>query len=90
MINFKLFKRFLIYKLQKKINIDNLSIDFDKLDIDEIFKYFGCNKATKLEESKIINFGRSEFNYRSWLFKSSGKKEAIGHGYGEFYDKYFK
>ena len=90
MINFQLIKRFLIYKLQKKINIDKISLDFNKLSIDEIFTYFGCNKATELEEGKILNLGKSEFNYGSWLFKDSNKKRIIGHGYGKFYEKYLK
>ena len=49
---FRQLKRYLIYKYKSKTNIDNLSDNFSNLSIDEIFKYFGTDKATKWKHGK--------------------------------------
>ena len=58
---FRQFKRYLIYKFNNKTNIDSFHLDFSNSNIDEIFKYFGCNKANKIEKDKNIGHGYSKF-----------------------------
>ena len=73
---FRQLKRYLIYKLKFKKNIDRLFNDFDNLDIDEIFKYFDCNKATELEKNESIGHGYSKF-YENHLDFFKNKKINI-------------
>ena len=58
---FRQLKRYLIYKFKTKTDIDSLAVDFSNLTIDEIFKYFACNKATKLEKNQNAGHGYSKF-----------------------------
>ena len=74
---FRQLKRYLIYKFKPKIEIDSLLLDFNNLNINEIFRYFGCNKATELEKDKIIEHSKLGFNYRSWLFSNSKKNKGM-------------
>ena len=71
---FRKFKRHLIYKLKKKIDIDNISKDFNASNLDEIFAYFGSDKA------KVIQTGVREIDKK--------KNEITGHGYSNFYEKH--
>ena len=78
---FRQLKRYLIYKFKPKIEIDSLLLDFNNLNINEIFRYFGCNKATELEKDKVIDHGKLGFNYRSWVFGKSKENKTMGQGY---------
>ena len=73
---FRKFKRYLIYKIRSKKNIDNLIKDFKYLNIDEVFRYFGTDKATKWKEEKEIGHGYSKF-YEKHLNIFKNKKINI-------------
>tara|TARA_Y100000590_G_C15615406_1_gene975529 strand:- start:374 stop:1153 length:780 start_codon:yes stop_codon:yes gene_type:complete len=71
---FRQLKRLLIYKLRKKVNIDILFENFDKLSLDEIFAYFGSDKAN------ISKSGKAS--------KTVNPKKVTGHGYSKYYEKH--
>ncbi len=71
---FRQLKRFLIYKIKNKINIDKIDFNFNNLDIDGIFEYFGCNKAKEIKKENGVGHGYSEF-YEKHL--NSFKKKKI-------------
>ncbi len=71
---FRQLKRFLIYKLKKKVNIDTLLENFDKLSLDEIFTYFGSDKANTSKSGKAS--------------KTFDQKKVTGHGYSKYYEKH--
>ena len=56
---FSLFKRNLIYKLKKKISIDKDS--FSKKDLDQLFFYYGSDKANFFQNKKRRGHGFSQF-----------------------------
>jgi len=70
---FRELKRYLIYKLRKKVNIDNLNQNFDKLELDKIFFHFGSDKANTFQSNETQN---------------NSKKEITGHGYSKFYQEH--
>ena len=71
---FRKFKRNLIYKFKKKIDVDHISSDFDTSNLDEIFSYFGSDKA-KVYQTDFTSIGLK-------------KKEVNGHGYSSFYERH--
>ena len=73
---FRKFKRYLIYKLKFKTNIDLLHKNFNDLNIDEVFRYFGTDKATKWKNEKEIGHGYSKF-YEKHLHVFKNKKINI-------------
>ena len=73
---FRQLKRYLIYKYKSKTNIDNLSDNFSNLSIDEIFKYFGTDKATKWKHGKNTGHGYSDY-YEKHLKNYKDKKINI-------------
>ena len=56
---FSLFKRKILYKFKKKINIDNDTINTDSLD--ELFHYYGSDKAEIFKATKEKGHGFSKF-----------------------------
>ena len=56
---FSLFKRKILYKIKKKINIDLDSINKDTLD--ELFHYYGSDKASIFKKTEDQGHGFSEF-----------------------------
>ena len=56
---FSLFKRNLIYKLKKKISIDRDS--FSKKDLDQLFFYYGSDKADYFQNKDTKGHGFSKF-----------------------------
>ncbi len=56
---FSLFKRKILYKLKKKLNIDNDTINTDSLD--ELFHYYGSDKAEIFKATKEKGHGFSKF-----------------------------
>ena len=56
---FSLFKRKILYKFKKKINIDNDTINTDSLD--ELFYYYGSDKAEIFKATKEKGHGFSKF-----------------------------
>ena len=73
---FRQLKRYLIYKLKPKIDIDSISINFKDLDLDQIFKHFGCNKATEVLDQSSPGHGYSKF-YEKYLNSYKNKKINI-------------
>jgi predicted O-methyltransferase YrrM len=73
---FRQLKRFLIYKIKNKINIDQINFNFENLNIDKIFEYFGCNKAKQIKKENGIGHGYSEF-YEKHLNSFKNKKINI-------------
>jgi len=70
---FRKLKRFLYYKLKKKINID-LDKKIENLSIDDLFQYFSCDKAKKWENG--TGHGFSVF-YERHLASYKNKKINI-------------
>lgn len=70
---FRKLKRFLYYKLKKKINID-LDKKLENLPIDELFQYFNCDKAKKWKNG--TGHGFSDF-YEKHLTSFKNKKINI-------------
>ena len=64
----------IFYKFKKKIDVDNISSDFHTSNLDEIFSYFGSDKA------KVFQTDFSSVEPK--------KKEVNGHGYSNFYEKH--
>ena len=56
---FSLFKRKIIYQLRKKIKIDNVDININNLD--ELFNFYGSDKAEIFKESNSKGHGFSNF-----------------------------
>ena len=71
---FRQLKRFLIYKLRKKVDIDSSLKNFNDMSLDEIFAYFGSDKAT------ISKTGLAS--------KISNQRKVTGHGYSKFYEEH--
>ena len=57
---FRQLKRYLIYKIKNKINIDS-NVNFKSSKIDEYFKYFDSDKGSKWKKNKHVGHGYSEF-----------------------------
>ena len=72
---FRQLKRYLIFRLKKKVNID-LNTNLNSSKIDELFKYFGSDKATTCQKDKEISHGYSEF-YEKHLNIFKNKKINI-------------
>ena len=72
---FRQLKRYLIYRLKNKVNID-LNTNLNSSKIDELFKYFGSDKATTWQKGKEIGHGYSEF-YEKHLNIFKNKKINI-------------
>ena len=71
---FSLFKRKILYKLKKKINIDNQLVD--KKNLDELFSYYGSDKANNISKTKKKGHGFSKF-YKNELNHLKEKKINI-------------
>ena len=56
---FSLFKRKILYKFKKKLNIDNEKINTDNLD--KLFHYYGSDKAEIFRSTKEKGHGYSKF-----------------------------
>jgi len=56
---FSLFKRKILYKLKKKINIDLDSVD--KLDLDGLFYHYGSDKSNTFKKTGDKGHGFSKF-----------------------------
>ena len=56
---FSLFKRNIIYKLKKKILIDNDNVS--KQSLDELFHYYGSDKANIFKKANKQGHGYSNF-----------------------------
>ena len=54
-----LFKRSILYKIKKKINIDLDNVNLDTLD--ELFHYYGSDKANIFKQTQNQGHGFSEF-----------------------------
>jgi SAM-dependent methyltransferase len=67
---FRQFKRFLIYKIKKKINID-LKIDQENLSINELFQFYKTDKADQWEN----NLGHGFSKYYEKYFKNFKNKK---------------
>ena len=65
-----LFKRNIIYKLKKKINIDKSEIE--KKSLDELFCYYGSDKANFFKKADRDGHGYSRF-YTNKLNKLKNK-----------------
>ena len=72
---FRQLKRYLIFRLKNKVNID-LNTNLNSSKIDELFKYFGSDKATTWQKDKEIGHGYSEF-YEKHLNIFKNKKINI-------------
>lgn len=57
---FRKIKRYLIYKLKKKINIDSINY-LETSKIDELFKFFDSDKGTRWKKNQEIGHGYSQF-----------------------------
>ena len=73
---FRQFKRYLIYKIKKKIDIDSLLFNSNNLNFEEVFKYFECNKAKEFPKYKKEGHGYSKF-YEQYLSLLKNKKLNI-------------
>ena len=71
---FSLFKRNLIYKFKKKINIDN--DDFNNCRLDDLFYYYGSDKSHIFKHTKDKGHGFSKF-YEEHLSEYKNKKVRI-------------
>ena len=71
---FSLFKRNLLYKFKKKINIDLDNIK--KNSLDELFSYYGSDKANSINDDKEQGHGFSKF-YETHLKPFKNKKIKI-------------
>jgi hypothetical protein len=71
---FSLFKRKLIYKFKKKINLDFDNINLDSLD--KLFNHYGSDKANIFKENDRIGHGYSKF-YEKKLEKFKDKQINI-------------
>ena len=71
---FSLFKRKLIYKFKKKINLDFDNINLDSLD--KLFNHYGSDKANIFKENDKIGHGYSKF-YEKKLEKFKDKQINI-------------
>ena len=71
---FSLFKRNLIYKFKKKINIDTDGIQNNSLD--ELFAHYNSDKANSINEGKTIAHGFAKF-YENHLNSFKDKKIKI-------------
>ena len=56
---FSLFKRNFLYKIKKKINIDQDNINIDNLD--KLFQYYGSDKGNFFKTTQSRGHGFSEF-----------------------------
>ena len=56
---FSLFKRNILYKIKKKTNIDSDNINKDTLD--ELFHYYGSDKANTFKKTQDQGHGFSKF-----------------------------
>jgi len=65
---FRQLKRYLLYKIKKKVNIDKDTKNFNNLDLDQIFNYFNCNKAEKLKHGSGQGHGYSQFYDKHFNF----------------------
>ena len=72
---FSLFKRSLLYKLKKKINIDTNNSLNDK-SLDELFQFYGSDKAEIVKMTNETGHGFSEF-YNENLNQFKDKKIKI-------------
>ena len=68
---FSLFKRSIIYKLKKKILIDNDNVS--KQSLDELFHYYLSDKANIFKKTKKQGHGYSDF-YTNQLDNLKKKK----------------
>lgn len=71
---FSLFKRKLVYKFKKKINLDFDNINLDSLD--KLFNHYGSDKANIFKENDKIGHGYSKF-YEKKLEKFKDKQINI-------------
>ena len=71
---FSLFKRKILYKIKKKINIDLDSVN--KNTLDELFHYYGSDKANIFKKTKNQGHGFSKF-YTQHLKKLKKKEIKI-------------
>ena len=69
---FSLFKRSILYRIKKKINFDLDNVNKDSLD--ELFHYYGSDKANNIKKTKDQGHGFSKF-YTEHL-KHLKKKEV--------------
>lgn len=67
---FSIFKRNLIFLLKKKIDIDKLDIPYNS--IDELFFYFGSDKAYEI----------------SLKHQTTHRNHKFGHGFSKFYERH--
>ena len=82
---FRQLKRYLIYKIKNKIDIDT-NVNFKSSKIDEYFKYFDSDKGSKWKKNKHVGHGYSEF-YEKHLNIFKNQKInilEIGSGRGEY------
>ena len=75
MNTFRQLRRYLVYKIKNKVDID-LNVNLNNLEIDELFKYFGSDKATTWKKGKDVGHGYSEF-YEKHLNIFKNKKINI-------------
>ena len=74
---FRQLKRYLIYKIKNKINIDS-NVNFKSSKIDEYFRYFDTDKGSKWKKNKNVGHGYSEFYEKHLnIFKNQKLKNAI-------------
>ena len=71
---FSLFKRQLLYKIKKKINIDYDKVE--KSNLDDLFHYYGSDKANIFKHTKAEGHGFSKF-YTHHFDHLKGKKINI-------------
>jgi len=69
---FSLYKRNFLYKIKKKINIDN-ERDLEKKSLEYLFNYYGTDKANFWGEDKTKGHGYTKF-YEKHLFPLKEKK----------------
>ncbi len=68
---FSLYKRNFLYKIKKKINID-LEIDLKKNSLENLFSYYGTDKANLWGKNKTKGHGYSKY-YEKHLFQLKEK-----------------
>ena len=71
---FSLFKRYLIYKIKKKISVDDDNVNSDSLD--GLLYHYGSDKADIFKKTKIKGHGFSKF-YKQKLEKLKNQKINI-------------
>jgi len=72
---FSIFKRNLIFKLKKKINIDR-DIFHKDVNLEQLFSHYETDKAKLIKKNNISGHGYSEF-YEKYLSKLKNKKLNI-------------